>query len=126
MIRPVLAMLLGLACQLPTEPIGGAEPIGSVPVEWRAAYEWTWEHCARALRPVPAYRFRVLVFYRVPGKTFPWRGAPVRGLWSGRDIYLSDAALADTTHRTLRHEFLHAQLGVSNHPPPFTACRLMA
>lgn len=104
-------------------PLEPAQPFTEVtpPAEWEADYQWVWEHCGRAIRRSPVWRYSQLRFYVVNADTFTWDGAGhVYGAWQGDRIYLAQWAVTDQFVR--QHELLHAQLGMGDHPPIFQVC----
>lgn len=98
--------------------------LSPVPAHWEAEYDWVWTHCASAVMTLPRWAFARLRFYEVTVEegTFRFHGRDLTGLWAGNRIYLVSAAVTQVPPWVLRHELLHAQLGVGTHPPVFAFC----
>jgi hypothetical protein len=86
-----------------------------------AAYRAWWDALVVDCGCRPAARFDDLQFFALRGNTFPCaRAARCYGAYVGGDVeavFLASVWLDD--ERTVKHELLHAVLGVSWHPPLF-------
>ena len=116
MSRRILFLISLSACEL-TE-IEYDYILHNPPSHFLMQYEWTWENCASSIKDQPVWRYAQLIFYIKKGDhLYENKTGAVRG----KDVYLIEDVLLGP-NMLLTHEFLHVQLGVTDHPPIFAQC----